>query len=275
MLLEKLTNRQKESLITDYGKKGNSMAKLGEKYNYSWGSIRKFFLLNKVKLKSRSDAIRKNFLNENSFSFPLNKESAYWAGFLIADGCVNYLHNGSLRLRIALSKKDISHLKKLKLFLEADYEIFLSSNGHKLGKYKFKPTYCLEITSNNLCKDLINLGATTKKSFNAKANSILIDNVNFWRGVIDGDGNIGIYKVYKKYKYPHIGLCGSKSLIKQFNEYVFKNFNIKNKILKDNKIYTISYKGKGASKIINHIYSDSPFLNRKQKIANIIRRKCD
>lgn len=102
-----------------------------------WGSICK----KAEKLNLKRKKIKKNELNillNESF------ESYYWIGFLIADGCFE-----DRRISIAVSKKDLNHLLKLKKYVnstniisEAERDYFRMRLGDKSAvdvlKRKFK-----------------------------------------------------------------------------------------------------------------------------------------
>ena len=59
--------------------------------------------------------MRKYNLNENFFD-ELNEKSAYWLGFLYADGYVSSYENS---IGISLKSEDINHLEKFKNFLNS------------------------------------------------------------------------------------------------------------------------------------------------------------
>lgn len=118
-------------------------------------------------------------VNDRAFS-QYNKEAAYWAGFLAADGCVDSLN----RVRLYLGLKDVGHLYKIKEFLGAD---------HKVGENHQRDRCSFELTNVSLVKDLYNL-------YNIKPNKSRdleypmqmprsLDS-HFIRGYWDGDGTL-------------------------------------------------------------------------------------
>ena len=60
----------------------------------------------------------KYHVNINKFSKISSEESAYWLGFLYADGCMSE----DSRIGVMLKSSDKHHLEKLKDFLEWDNE---------------------------------------------------------------------------------------------------------------------------------------------------------
>ena len=116
---------------------------------------------------------RKYTVNEKAFDL-VTDESAYWVGFIMADGCISYNYQApsyAPRLRINLKTCDIGHLDKLRTFLKYDGIIALRDNDR----------YCsLEITSGYLVQSLKRFGITERKS---RSTSIigLDNNLHFWR----------------------------------------------------------------------------------------------
>lgn len=118
--------------------------------------------------------------NESAFD-EYSDESCYWAGFLAADGCVDAKN----RVRVMLNYDDITHLEKLKHFLQSTHTI--SVNTDKYYRCSF------EVTSAHIKDSLdINYGIIPNKT------SIMcfpkhIPNKfmpHYIRGYFDGDGSI-------------------------------------------------------------------------------------
>jgi len=105
--------------------------------------------------------------------------SAYWAGFIMADGCVKSDRN---TLEIGLAKTDSGHLEK---FYQA---IGLRREVKTYGKASFAV-----VSGSQIVSDLRKLyGITPRKSLVARFPNNLPDDLHhhFIRGVFDGDGSI-------------------------------------------------------------------------------------
>src|ERR671939_420121 len=126
---------------------------------------------------------RKCSLNESAFE-AITEESAYWLGFLIADGCITRdkrLPNSQPRLKINLAHIDLPQLHKLRNFLDFG------------GKISICEKYCsMAVSSRRIVKTLETYGVVARKSQRTAAHSLLECNRHFWRGVVDGDGGIYI-----------------------------------------------------------------------------------
>lgn len=116
-------------------------------------------------------------INEKAFT-TMTEESAYWAGFLAADGNVS-----GNRVRLYLGAIDIDHLIKFKEFLKSEHTIGESEKFNRCS---------LEFANKHIRADLENLfNITPRKSLTLKFPSIPMYLVNhFLRGYFDGDGTI-------------------------------------------------------------------------------------
>lgn len=170
--------------------------------------------------------MRKYNLNENFFD-ELNEKSAYWLGFLYADGSVRMKNGRSGELKLKLKDTDKGHIQK---FLDD-----LGSNTPlKCGiskKDKSKFCYAL-INSNYMVKKLFELGCVqnkTQKIRLPKLNKDLMS--NFIRGYFDGDGSIS--RVKNRPNSFMVNICSNKNfindLLKFFNFgkiYGEKNYSV-------------------------------------------------
>jgi hypothetical protein len=205
-------------------------------------------------------------VNENAFS-EITPDSAYWIGFLMADGCVSH---GSLILM--LSGVDDGHVEKLKSFLGSEHKITRSFIGcSKKDCKRDHPTSRLSIMNSKLIEDLAKYGVTERKTFTARARKDLVLNPHYVRGLIEGDGSLRTRQDFKAI-HPDVGLTGSEFVCDQFLEFV-KHVHpscmaIKKKV---RNIYIVRLFGEPARSVVEAIYKDAPtYLDRKYKIAQEI-----
>lgn len=202
------------------------------------------------------DRRRKHPLNENVFS-ENNKEIPYWIGLLLTDGCIHFPKNrpNAPKLKLTLHKDDKHVLEDFSDFLGHDRFLTFDRNKYSINIYSLK-----------LIKDLEKFNIVSNKTFVAEAPKCFLNNSSFWRGVIDGDGCIGINK---DKVYIHF-ITASITLATQFLDFCKTIINTKvdapyitlNK--NDNEYYSFRFDGKQAIKIINKLYeTDGPKLIRK------------
>jgi hypothetical protein len=176
------TKKEIEFVLNNHPKM--SIREMSEKLGRSESSVEN----KRCKLGLKNE--RKYYYNTSFFKQPLNEVSAYWFGFLYADGFVV-----GKELGIVLGEKDIDHLKKFNKDIKGNIPISLTKKP--AGYIKEKPVkeritcemriYCKEIVS-----DLYALGLTEKKSLTC-CFPTFDDEYILWcfiRGYFDGDGSV-------------------------------------------------------------------------------------
>ena len=155
-------------------------------------TVRSILRINNVSMRSLSDSHTKfDLVDPNFFEQIDTQEKAYFLGFLYADGCLSE-KGVSLRLQEA-DKPILDKLNKL-IYKDKPLNFFLRK---KTDKYNRQEQYGINIHNSKMCSDLLKLGLAPRKSFvlpfpseNIVPKSLLN---HFVRGVMDGDGTIGVY----------------------------------------------------------------------------------
>jgi hypothetical protein len=212
----------------------------------------------RITLRDPSSARRKLPLNETAFA-TITPESAYWSGFLIADGAVS---GGTLIVRLAA--KDMSHLQELRRFLGSGHKVqHIARNG-----WAGTPAVQLAIPSARLVADLAALGVLPRKSFTAMACPSLQHNRHFWRGVVDGDGHVGIDR---RRDVPRLELVGPAGLLTQFRSFA-QSLTMTNASVRPHKtIHRFQLSGRAAAAVLHHLYDTCTMaLERKAQVARRI-----
>ena len=202
---------------------------------------------------------------------------AYLLGFYAADGSINEKRK-TFRIHLQIEDSEIVNLYKDIISPNAytfkkEEHITSGRNGMKVHAHE---SYGVDITSAELCNDLVNLGFGYNKSYA----ELHIPNIpkelirHFVRGYFDGDGCItgGVYQD-KNRPNPrvrvHVNIDGKTISI--FNDFLkfFSDNNIKmniNYLKRDNMYRICTASKKEAEKIFHLLYDDSNFyLSRKYK----------
>lgn len=149
-----------------------------------------------------------------------NNNTAYWIGFLAADGSI---HKNKNLLMIGLSRKDREHLEKFKRFIGSDVEIkdrdmTCSTNG------KSYPSSLIHIYSKELIDDLSKYGIVANKS---NQNIDFLEHmpelykIYFILGYFDGDG------FYTHTENSHgFGWCGCEHNVNAITQYTKQYLNL-------------------------------------------------
>ena len=195
--------------------------------------------------------MRKYNLNENFFDV-LNEKSAYWLGFLYADGFVRMKDGKSGELKLKLKDTDKSHIEKFLKDINCNKPIKCGIDN--------KSKFCsVTVYSNLLVNKLFDLGCVNNKTQKIRLPNLEDGLMNhFIRGYFDGDGSI--FKVKNRPNSFVVSICSNKN----FNEDVIKflgygkDFKFDNySVIKINRLVEIT-------KFRDYIYTNAnTFLERK------------
>src|ERR1035437_2326785 len=87
----------------------------GLKHNWAW----KFLQRKGAKLRSSQEARKIYHANDDAFSI-ITEQSAYWCGFLMADGCVQDLSENWYVITLALAAVDKTHVEMFRDFVSPE-----------------------------------------------------------------------------------------------------------------------------------------------------------
>lgn len=159
-------------------------------------------------------------------------ESAYWIGFILADGTIE--NESRIKLRIAESDKD--HMEKYANYIKANV---ILQNKQKSAKEHHQRLVCVDFSRKELVKSICEkYQILPKKTYNPP----IIDNIKIsddqWIaliiGFIDGDGTIKTNSGKQKSKSKNISIIVHNSWLPilkfmQNKLLTIGNFNVRNK----------------------------------------------
>lgn len=264
----------KEILEYEYELCG-SMQKMSTKLNISVDTVYKYMkLYNILPYKNHKKTYN---CNENFFKND-TPESFYLAGFLAADGSVQYRKYSDV-LKITLSKKDKDHLEKIKILLKSNHPIkdYIVKPSKLVKSYNESSE--LQIVSNNIIADLkrFNIIPNKTKTYTYTIPENIVNNQlisHFMRGYFDGDGTITFCGLSKNrtVKQLSFSILGTEFFIDQYRNLLINNCKINSaKIVKHSNVFKISYSGNNVVKKIYEFLYDNKYnisLKRKFDIFN-------
>lgn len=192
-------------------------------------------------------SVNSKFFNE------WNEKSAYWLGFIFADGHLS--PDGSLEICI----KDKDHIEKFKADIQSN---------HKIGKRTIKESnyYRINIQDQIIADKLRELGITNNKTYGWNIPDIPDECMShFIRGLYDGDGNLNLRGSSTAFRM----VCYDRSVLESLMGYILENveettnhiriYDYKNRIPELN----ISSE-KALNAFLDWLYKDATiYLNRK------------
>lgn len=217
-----------------------------------------------VKLSAEHKAhMRRCTLNESAFDI-LTEACLYWIGVMITDGNVSYKKRIAI-IALHLKELDIAHLMKFREFVGSSHKI-----SPYLNKTYGNTSYSLSFSSEKIATVLLKYGFVPNKCFIAEVKGGVESSRHLWRGMIDGDGTLGIY--VRKYlnggtrRVPYIALTGTKTVCLQFKSFLEKVLGepMPPNVVPYRKSYQYTVQDHRAVKAIKLLYSDCTVaLDRK------------
>lgn len=172
----------------------------------------------------------------------------------MADGSVS-----GNQIGLCLSTLDREHLVRFRSFLGSSHPIADLSSQNLVHPrtsitYTCKPTSRITFFCKPLATALRRLGLNADKSHGAEVVGLEFDR-DFWRGVIDGDGSVGIYPDRKGNPYPCLQLLGSKPLMLQYRSFLQTLLpDYQPKMIEADSIWHLGTSGTRAASVIRHLY---------------------
>ena len=262
----KNSRKQNQPVISDeicierYTIDGWSLEKIARRYKRGAEGVRRLLKEKRINIVNKQNIRPINSLIFNKIN---SEESAYWLGFLYADG---YVKSSNNQIELSLKKSDINHIKKFKKFTSSENKIYETDVAFRFMFSCFK-----------IKQDLINLGC-----FSAKTNIIKFPTAeqvskkylkHFIRGYFDGDGCISYSNRGKMYK-PKVSIIGTLDLL----EGIKNILNIKGNIRLANKnslnpfIFEIGFNDAEAKLFLDYIYNNSNiYLDRKYQRYKVFK----
>lgn len=230
------------------------------------------------KINNESYRKRKYEYVSNFFETIDTEEKAYWLGFIMADGNIEYNKSNNtkhktsqIRLTFTLSRIDKYHLDKLSKAISSGVPV--KDRTVKLKTTSKSYDMCeLKIYNKNIVDDLIKLGVTPRKS----TKEIFPDiNKNlrkyFILGYFDGDGCFSYWKTSKDNRFScSFSIVGGYNILNSIKEIIYEELGISctlsNRKNENKDFYRLIATQSKAIKIMEWLYKDSNiYLIRKHE----------
>jgi hypothetical protein len=164
-------------------------------------------------------ALRRCTLDEMAFDV-LTEHAIYWIGFLMADGNISY-KKGIPIIALHLKAVDLPHLLKFREFIGSSHTV-----SNYINKLSGNTICSISFASERLSNVLDKYGFVRRKCFTAQVKGGVQHSRHLWRGVIDGDGCLGVYQRKclngSVRRIPYINITGSRHMCSQFKTFLEK-----------------------------------------------------
>jgi len=203
-----LSSAEKESLVESY-KDGADTATLAKEFNVTREVVSR--IANSFGVaRTRTEANTKYSLSHHVFDEINDEATAYWIGFLAADGSIGKKN----KIKLELATKDHDHLEKFLNFIESDRPIYERCYGH--------PSVVVEFYSKQMVQSLARHGVVRNKTFKLKNHPEMHSSLikHYYRGYIDGDGCIGHSITGGRWTYPYISVLGTYAFLENMQAWI-------------------------------------------------------
>ena len=249
----KLAEPQRAEAVRLYSE-GMSLTEVANTFGFTEPGMRGLLLRRGVALRRTIHTLRHDAFDA------LMPEACYWLGFLFADGCVAYRPGHLPQISVGLAARDRDHLSSLRSFLGSSSSISAPSLTHRSCQFS--------VRSQQLAERLVSLGR-----YQGPVDERLTESRDFWRGVVDGDGSLGIYRRgnSRTSTFSQFRLVGSQRLLDPFVGFLH-NHGIRGLTVRPHKtIYTVGTTCKPAERIVALLYAGAIIaLPRKAEVARRI-----
>lgn len=197
----------------------------------------------------------------------MNENESYIFGLLMTDGCLELRerNRGKISLEISYNDRDIiDKLIKIvpkSMITERTRQTNFKKQYHSITFNNFELSFRTFLIENGF--------PTTDKTNNATIPINDYSEIDFWRGVIDGDGSLGITKDNR----PFISLTTKSEQLKNFYcDFLYRRFDITKNVKRNKRdnIYNILVFGRKAIEIAKLLYISSKselYIKRKYQKA--------
>lgn len=257
-----LKQEEKNYILENY-KNGKSINLISKELNVSWDTVKRFLIKENIVLNKKINQFQEEQNFDSLFEKVNSPETAYWLGFLYADGTIR---SGSRNeISLTLKEEDFEAVKNFHNFCNNKNKIrenIIKRNG------KEYISYASSFSSKKVKENLIKLGCVPKKSLilecptEEQVPQIFI--YDFVRGYFDGDG----YARYdlQKHKYD-IVILGTENFLNN----LAKRIGILEKVKiqpTQTKVFSLSFYGKDfVYSFLEKLYNnDRIALKRKKEI---------
>lgn len=186
---------------------------------------------------------------DGAFDHP-TEEAMYWIGFLMADGCITGTNGNAICL--ALAERDAEHVKLFRNFVGSSAAITV----HQPKNPRAQRNVSVTVRSEQMVRALGHYGVVPRKGLVAEAFGGAECNRHFWRGAVDGDGHLRLWRGNGN-TYARLEFCGSKRMVEQFLGFARTVVpGCRARVRPKGKICVIQFCGSVATMVVEEMYRD-------------------
>ena len=255
---------RRNKVVELYTKENKSINQIANELNVDWSTIKRDLISRNIEIQTKRNQYNSsNGIDNNLFREIKDSDSAYWLGFLYADGSVRKNRN---EITLDLQEQDRQTVEDFHNYCKNKNSI----RTHKIVRNgKTYISYTSGFSNAQVKNNLINLGCVPKKSliltFPTEQQVPQKFIYDFVRGYIDGDGYVQYD--YNKHRY-RIIILGTKEFLQGLIQRLglFEHYSISQD--KNSNIYILTIlKKENVFNFLVKLYENSKYhLQRKFEI---------
>lgn len=263
-----ITPEQGDEILAKY-EAGESRNSIADRYGTSRRFLTNYLKERGARVRQCAEVCATVLPKGNVFADAFtNPDTAYWVGFLMADGCISdTVGRHAPSIILALAAKDTGHVQKFADFIGTN-TVRVNKRPASDAPARYDARYV--ISNRELAATLVSYGVTPRKTYTAKACDELAMSVDFWRGYMDGNGTLR----YRR-RGNHVGAClsicgGSEKIIGQFSAFARSHIDAVCRVFMNKGAWTANLQGSNtAVELVRLMYGHGGVsLDRKQVIAD-------
>lgn len=251
-MAQKISNEIEQQICQLYGD-GSGTNEIAKLFNLNRSTVQKILIRNNLKLRKTSPYKKK--YNVHYFD-EYNDENCYWAGFILADGCIRTDRDA---VEIHLQEGDKDHLLKFAKAISFTGELVYDKYSHAYSISVAGKWFPEALKKNFGIEGRKSLTTMFPKQVPLKYYNSLI------RGIFDGDGSISTH-ITQYSNIPQMSIVGTLDLVDNIR-HIFYDWGVRLKT-KANEIPPIiqctttgmgyvALSGKNANLILKKLYENS------------------
>jgi len=251
-----------ESEVVSRYEAGEGCTALAREFDVQESSICRLLHRHGVQVRPKEKRNARKYTLQETFFDEVNPLSAYWAGFLLADGCIS-----GTRVQLILQPRDEGHLRQFLADLGADNPIkdFPDGSGRIYRGFVLR--------SRHLVDALARWGVVEQKGEQDVVPQVEMDDASFRAfvtGMLDGDGCVSV----PPKKSPSVQFLATPRILDFITTRLAHRLNIRFWRYCRGKVEQATTGAMGAVSLVDWLFRSSPpvrCLTRKQEIALSIK----
>lgn len=253
---EAMRNQRVVEIVQRY-ERGESTSRIAKDFGVVAETVRRWLSEAGVRRRTLSERNRRYTYRHNAFE-RVDSVTAYWAGLMMADGCVD--RRGLISLELKAEDREL--VVGLSEFMGYTGPVTSRTRRHRSGT--MTEMISLRVTAPDVADQLLRWGVCQRKTFNGIVPPLHGLDGHFYRGLFDGDG---CFHRRADNGRPQASLCGNPAVVDSFRDWCWRTFRETGSLTHRSKYHVVVFAGERATRLGHALYGlEGPRLSRKEEV---------